>query len=468
MVGLVAAVVVMAAAVLVPGITGWRVHVISFAPLHADWAPRVGPGSVPAVAIAVLGVVFGARLTRTMRWWPLLLVVAATTVAWFTALATVDGLDGIGRILDTGYEYMDTARAVAGQPFAQTLDGFIPRIVSDPGKWPVHIAGHPPGALLFYVVLVRLGATTGLAAGWVTLLVAATTPVAVLLTMRRLGAEGAARRAAPFLALGPVAIWSAVSADAVFGAFAAWAAFVLAVAATSRARFGVAGWGVLAGVLFGACVMMSYGLPLLGVLALAVLLLARSWRPLGWAIGGALAVVLGFALWGFAWWEAYPVLHERYFNGVAHKRPYAYWVWGNLGALGFSAGPMAGAAVATALAATCGAPATRGAVTGRGAAVRSTVKGRGAAVRRAVTGLRRRLDATGATVPVVLTLAGTAMMLLADLSGMSKAEVERIWVPFVPWMLVGTALLSSRWRTVGLAVQVVLALLVQHTLDTGW
>jgi hypothetical protein len=51
---------------------------------------------------------------------------------------------------------------------------------------------------------------------------------------------------------------------------------------------------------------------------------------------------------------------------------------------------------------------------------------------------------------------------------MSRAEVERIWLPFVPWLLVSCALLPDRWRRVGLAVQLVWALLVQHLLYTSW
>ena len=58
--------------------------------------------------------------------------------------------------------------------------------------------------------------------------------------------------------------------------------------------------------------------------------------------------------------------------------------------------------------------------------------------------------------------------MLADLSRMSKAEVERIWLPFVPWLLVSTALLPERWRRWGVAVQVVSALLVQQLLYTSW
>ena len=51
---------------------------------------------------------------------------------------------------------------------------------------------------------------------------------------------------------------------------------------------------------------------------------------------------------------------------------------------------------------------------------------------------------------------------------MSKAEVERIWLPFAPWLLLSVALLPERWRRWGLAGQLVVALLVQHLLNTRW
>ena len=57
-------------------------------------------------------------------------------------------------------------------------------------------------------------------------------------------------------------------------------------------------------------------------------------------------------------------------------------------------------------------------------------------------------------------------MLLADLSGMSKAEVERIWLPFAVWTCLACAELPRpRWW---LAAQAVLALLVNHLLLTVW
>jgi len=60
------------------------------------------------------------------------------------------------------------------------------------------------------------------------------------------------------------------------------------------------------------------------------------------------------------------------------------------------------------------------------------------------------------------------MVLVADVSLMSKAEVERIWLPFVPWLMLSLAFLPDRWRRPGLAVQVGFALVVQHLLWSDW
>ena len=126
-----------------------------------------------------------------------------------------------------------------------------------------------------------------------------------------------------------------------------------------------------------------------------------------------------------------PVLRERYWDGVATNRPPEYWMWGNLAALAFSAGPLAFAGVAHCVEPSpdCRHP------------------------RRVVAGWP----------------AGVAMVVAADLSQMSRAEVERIWLPFVPWLLVGCALLPERWRRPGRRPPGRrCALLVQHLLFTGW
>ena len=260
-------------------------------------------------------------------------------------------------------------------------------------------------------------------------MLAATTAVAVLVCVRVLGDEAMARRAAPFLVFAPAAVWQAVSADAMFAAVAAWGLAALALAATRRSVV----WSLAGGLLLGACVMLSYGLPLLGILALAVLVLGRSWFPLPIAAAAALAVVVAFALLGFSYLDALPALHERYLAGVGGRRPAAYWAWGSVAALAFSAGPLAGAGVAQLLS-------------------------------RARTSLRDEPT----RVIAALAAAGVASVLVADATQLSKAEVERIWLPFVPWILLSCALLPDRWRRRGLVLQLAVALAVEHLLQTGW
>ncbi|MGA8257769.1 MAG: hypothetical protein WB767_14445 [Nocardioides sp.] len=433
-VGLAGALLLVAASIFLPTLLGWEVFSRakpelpgSIDPLHAFFEPRwFGPGTLPALLLAALGVRYGAMLADRLPWPRLVALAYLAGLGWLVSLAVVDGLEGLSRPLSHSYEYLETARAMDDVPAA--LDGWIERIPLDAtNNWPTHVAGHPPLATLFFVALARLGLAGDLQAGIVVTLMAASIAPAVLITLKVLGVEWAARRVAPFVVLTPAAVFMAVSADAMFAAVAAWGMAALAVAATAPRRNLMVGWSVVAGLLLGSCVMLSYGLPLLGVLALAVLAAARSWWPLPIAAVSALAVVLVFAGFGFAWWEAYPVLVDRYWDGLASDRPAGYWVWGDLGAFLLSGGPLLGAGVA----------------------------------------LLMRRAGTHRTI-WLLAGAGTLMVLLADLSQMSRAEVERIWLPFVPWVTVSLALLPDRWLKWGLALQVATALLVEHLLYTSW
>lgn len=65
---------------------------------------------------------------------------------------------------------------------------------------------------------------------------------------------------------------------------------------------------------------------------------------------------------------------------------------------------------------------------------------------------------------VTLAAAAAVAILAADLSGLSKAEVERIWLPFTVWLVV---LVPDRRRTWP-AAQAVTALAVNHLLLTNW
>lgn len=429
--GVILAVALVALAMVLPAVTGWDVHVRWFPPLHARWQPRVGPGTPIATVIAVAGVIWRDRLAARLSWRRLLLLAWGGGVAWMLALGLVDGPAGLGHILDTDYEYLPTARAT--DDIGHLLRIYVSKIgyAAPTGNWPVHVAGHPPGALLFFVMLTRIGISSAVGSGLVVIAVAATTSVAVMITADLLAGRDHARRAAVFLVLGPAAIWQGVSADAVFAAIAAWGLAALALAATRTGLFAT-GSAVVAGMLLGYAVMMSYGLILLGILAVSILLITRTWRPLAPAALAALAVVGGFAVAGFWWWDGLVALRGRYWDGVASNRPAAYWIWGDIAALVCSAGPLLGAGLAVVAA-----------------------------------GVRTMRDKASVAI-ASLSTAAALTVLIADASQMSKAEVERIWLPFVPWLLLSCALLPPRWRRGGLVLQVATALLIQHLLFTGW
>jgi hypothetical protein len=431
-VGLWLAVALVAAAMVVPPITGWTVHATgslprTVGPLHAQFRPIVGIGTPVALALAYAGVRYGPSLAERLPWQRLLLATYAAGLAWNLALAFVYGADGLSRAMASPDEYLYSAHRVHDVP--ALLEGYVARIsFSAPDNWPIHPAGHPPGALLFFVALIHLGLGATFTTGMVITLIGSSTPVAVLLTLRRVGAEAAARRAAPFLVLAPAALWVAVTADAMFSAVGAWGVAVLAVAATTDRR-GVRWVATLvAGLLLGLLPTLSYGLALYATLAFAVLALTRAWRMLPVVAAVALLPVLTLAVGGFAWWDAYPVLRERYWDGLARLRPASYWLWGDLASLILCAGPVLGAGL--------------GALVARG--------------RDAPRAVRHLVAAAGLSI------------VLADASLMSKAEVERIWLPFVPWLLVSTALLPDRWRRPALGLQVLVALLLEHLLDTVW
>ncbi|HEX3931074.1 MAG TPA: hypothetical protein VHW64_10230 [Nocardioides sp.] len=430
--GLAIAVVLVGAAFAVPPLTGWNVHASGVlrhtaAPLYAAWDPHLGIGTPFALLLAWAGVGHGHRLAERLEWRRLLGATYAAGLAWALALAFVSGPSGLSRATSSHGEYLFSARRVDG--LHAMLQGYVARIpLGSPGGWPTHPAGHPPGALLFFVVLVRTGLGDPFVAGLLITLIGVSMPIAVLVTMRALGQEALARQAAPYLVLTPAALWIAVSADALFGTVGAWGVALVAVAATTqhtRTRWGAAAGG---GLLLGLLPTLSYGLVLYATLPIAVLIVTRAWRILPVVAVVALLPVLALAGGGFVWWEAYPVLRDRYWAGIAHDRPASYWLWGDLASLLVCAGPMVGAGLAS--------------VVARGREVPSAVR--------------------------LLVGAAALSVAVADLSLMSKAEVERIWLPFVPWLLLSTAFLPESWRRRALVGQVVTALLVEHLLLTGW
>ncbi|WP_069867171.1 hypothetical protein [Streptomyces sp. SPMA113] len=415
---------------------------VDWAPLYADWLPHVGPGTPAALAVAAAVVVHGPRLAARLPWRGLLGAVWAAAMAWIWSLALVDGWQrGVAERLTARHEYLRGVDRF--HDIGAALRGFTGHILlTQPDHWPAHIAGHPPGAVLTFVGLDRLGLGGGGWAGAFCVTVGGSAAAAVLVTLRALGRERAARAAAPFLVLAPGAVWVGASADGYFTAVAAWGLALLALAATRTVRApGAVAFG--AGLLLGLTVYLSYGLALLALPAVVVLLLARTARPLPFALTGVAVVAGAFTLAGFQWWEGYSLLVERYYQGVAADRPYGYWVWANPAVATVAAGPACVAGVRRML----------------------------SAVPDAVRRLRPGGPGAPGGVPdglVVLAFAALLALVVADLSGMSKAETERIWLPFILWLLPTTALLPAVDRRRWLLAQACLALLVNHLLLTGW
>ncbi|GAA1897769.1 hypothetical protein [Asanoa iriomotensis] len=415
-----AALLVVAAAVvayLVPSVTG--VHDVRLAaPLFARWLPHTGPGTPVALLVAAGVIWHGPALAARLSWRRLLVAGYLGALLWTLGLALVDGLHrGLTERLTTVHEYLHEVPGVTDVP--AMLRGFTGRIVDfQPDSWTTHVAGHPPGALLVFVGLDRIGLGGGAWAALLCVAVGALTAVAVPVTIRHLGSEEAARAAVPFLVLTPAAVWLGVSADALFAGVTAVGLALLA-SPVGRARW------VSAGVLLGFACYLSYGLVLVAPLVLAVLVATGRFAALGWLAAGAGLVVAAFTAAGFWWWDGYQALVIRYGQGIAQDRPYAYWVWANLACATLSAGP-------------------------------------------AMVAVSRRLLVRRPPPWALLPLAALVAMLVADLSGMSKAEVERIWLPFLVWLPAGAALLPSATRRPWLVAQALTALAVNHLLLTVW
>jgi methylthioxylose transferase len=411
---------------------------VGWPPLYGHGEPHVGPGTPAALVVAVAVVAYGPLLAARLPWRALLCTAWGTAMAWTFSLALVDGWQrGIARRLTTKYEYLQVIDPVNSfHDIPAALRDFTHHIlIHSPDAWPAHVAGHPPAATLTFVLLDRIGLGGGAWAGVWCITAGATAAVAVLVTVRVLSGEALARRAAPFLVLAPAAVWMGTSADGYFTAVAAWAIAFLALAATGHRPRST---GFASGLLLGLTAYLSYGLTLFAVIAGGVLLLGcRRLTPLPYVLAGLVVVPAAFTFAGFNWWEAYHLLVTRYYQGAGGIRPYGYWVWANLACTALVVGP----ATVAGLRRACAAP-----------------------VRRGVRTCLRRSDAEPRLA--LLVLAALLALLAADLSGMSKAETERIWLPFAAWLIPACAFLTRprAWLT----AQATLALLLNHLLLTGW
>jgi hypothetical protein len=398
------------------------------APIFGWWDAHVGWGTVPAILIGLAAVIWGQSVAARLGWRTLLCATWAVSAAWAFSLAMIDGWQrGFAGRLTATHEYLRQVPTVDDIPYA--VRSFADRIIDfQPDSWMTHVSGHPPGALLTFVWLDRIGLGGGGWAGAFCVVIGASAAAAILVAIKALSGEEPARAAAPFVAVAPTAIWIAVSADGYFAGVAAWGIALLALAVRRSVWFAVP-----AGLLLGWAIFLNYGLGLIGLVAVAVLICAPSLRRalavLGIAAVAALVVVGVFYAAGFWWFDGYHAVQARYWQGIALDRPFQYWGWANFASTVCAIGLGSVAGVSRAFS-------------------WSAVKAR--------SGIH------------LLVLAALLAIVCADMSMLSKAETERIWLGFMVWLTAAPALLPLASRRWWLAANVVGALALNHLILTNW
>jgi hypothetical protein len=381
---------------------------------------EVIPLSLGLPIVTATAMIFGLPpLARRWSWRATLALGTISALVWWIALALVDGIEGLTDGLAWSSEMANVEPMVSAHP-KSWLSGFTAGVMNDG----IQVRAHPPGLPLLLGVMNRWGMP---GSGWavaVTLVVAASSIAAVLITVRELGGEESARRALPFVVLSPAAIWIATSFDALFMGVAAWyiALFVLACRRRSRpltADLCAVGAGVAAAI----TIQMSYGLVLMGCIAVAIAIHRRVWRPLVISTLVALTATVAFVPFGFWWLGGLGATRNAYY-ALGLDRPYPYFLLADISVLALVVGPAVFVA-----------------------ATRRPPRGLGA-----------------------LLIGAVAAMVIADLSGLSTGEVERIWLPFAIWLVPAAAGLGPKmWATRGwLALQVTSALVLTMYIRTFW
>ena len=352
----------------------------------------------------------------------------ASTIAAFitgTFAVSLAATDGLSHIMDPVVDPTEYWTNLDRLPsISQTVSSWSDyRFLLD---YTTHLKGHPPG----FIVVLQLFERIGLGQPWVVaslswLSLAAITPGTMLL-VRNMVDERLALCVAPFLALAPFAVWSATSADAFFTALLVWgcALTVVALRGRSQVRSGLAAVG--AGLVLAFVVFSTYGAAVAMVIPMAIVVLLprvavrRRASVAGLAGVGALVVTGAFRAAGFWWFDGLNTTKDFYRWGTSQFRPQNYFIVANVAVLLIALGPAFIAGLTTA----------------------------------------------GKSRLWVLVGAAMVAVVVANVSGYSKAETERIWLIFMPFLM--TAAATVRHPRLWLSLQLVLAVTLQVWLRTKW
>ncbi len=390
-------------------------------PLVVFLRPALSTWALPAALVLGACLYVGVRLARgDLRLAPVPFAAAAFALTLLTRLALNVFRGGPGA-LDQPFV---VGRAGEGRteflPALPFLEGgvghFLSHFTEISPHLPIQAQGHPPGLLL---TMHYLGIDTAAGLGGLTIVVgAAATPLLYLLA-RELTGEGEARAATLLFVFVPTSLlYGATSADALFATLGVLAAVGLLARRPANRVLGAAALAL--------ATFFSYALLAVGAWAALV-----RWRRegIGAAIRmAALCVVVLVAcfvaldlLTGFDLVAAIRATDDRYREGIARLRPYAFWFFGSPAAFVLMLGPIAWFAA------------------------RSLA----------------RKEASALALAIVIAV--------SVLAGYTKAETERIWIFLVPFACLAAARsLPRRWLAPVLAAATAQAVLIEIFLATKW
>ena len=389
------------------------------APFVGMWKWRIGPRLLLSVAVAAVAVAVLPAAAQRIRCRWLVVMCAAFNALFAFVLAASDGWRAvIGPVVDPTEYWVGVKLA---DPFSLFLRTFARQGL----YFTVHVRGHPPGMMLLLIMMRPLGLHSPWAAAALSFIGCGATVVAVSVTVWRLVGIEAARRAALLLAIAPFAVWQGTSADAFYCGVASSAIALAAVAATSEgARSQISGFG--SGVIMAGAAFLTYGAITLAPIFVTMVLITRTWRWLpAFALGGS--VVVGTFLWGGFWWlEGFRATQHHYWEGTAKFRPPVYFAIANLVVLSFAIGLPTLASLPNAV-------------------------------------LRR-------TKLSALIISALVCVAIAEASQYSKGETERIWLIYMPWLVIsGVAVAGTknrqRWW---ITTQAATAIVLQAALVSKW
>ena len=355
---------------------------VAAAPFVGRYHWHVGLATVlaPVVAAAVVGATWRGWHER-LPWRRLLFAGTLANLAWTLSLALVEGRAGLSHSVDAG-GYLADASSVHDD-----VIGFLRHYVANAPHHSVASRQHPPGPVLLVWAIHRIGIHQPAVLGLILAAIGALSVPLVAIAVRSLCHEPAGRRLIPVLALAPYALWVAVSVDAVTLTIAA-AAITCAVIGSEPGRR--AWWVAGSGLLIGVAALFSYSAPWLAVSIIAIYFVRR--RALLNAVTGLAALVpLGLArAAGFVWPDGLTAAQADFSVRIGPERSWPLWIALDLVVLLIAAGPTM------------------------------------------IPAARKIRRTPGWPFVVGATLAvGFAVG-----SGLSRGEVERSWLPFIPWLLV--------------------------------